>query len=211
MSFTDYESRMQSEQKTIYYITGGTENTLRNSPLLEMYKTKDVEVLILDDEIDEIIISSVPKYKDFSLKSVTHSDAAEELKDETDKDAEKSVKPLIKKIKKVLGDQVKDVMASTRLTNSPSCIVTDQNDPSAQLREMMKAMGQSGNIPESKPILEINPEHSIVKRLSTMRKSKAFDNICQLLLDQALLVEGLKLENPAEFVGRLNSVLEETI
>ncbi len=211
VSFADYESRMQSEQKTIYYITGGTENTLRNSPLLEMYKTKDVEVLILDDEIDEIIISSVPKYKDFSLKSVTHSDAAEELKDETDKDAEKSVKPLIKKIKKVLGDQVKDVMASTRLTNSPSCIVTDQNDPSAQLREMMKAMGQSGNIPESKPILEINPEHSIVKRLSSMRKSKAFDNICQLLLDQALLVEGLKLENPADFVGRLNSVLEETI
>ena len=104
-----------------------------------------------------------------------------------------------------LGDQVKDVTASTRLTESPSCIVTDQNDPSIQMREMMRSMGQGANMPESKPILEINPNHSIVKSISKMRKSKAFDNICQLLLDQALLVDGAKLDNPAEFVGRLDA------
>ena len=211
ISFSDYTDRMSGDQKNIYYITGGNEVTLKNSPLLEMYNNKGIEVLILDDDIDEIIISSVPKYGDFQLKSVTHSDAAEEIKNETDKKVEKAVKPLIKKIKKILGAQVKDVLASTRLTESPSCIVTDQNDPSVQMREMMRAMGQSGNMPEAKPILEINPEHSIVKRLIEMKKGKAFDNICQILLDQALLLEGVKLENPAEFVGRLNSVLEESI
>ena len=89
--------------------------------------------------------------------------------------------------------------------------MTDQNDPSVQMREMMRSMGQAANMPEAKPILEINPEHSIVKRLSEMKKGKAFDNICQILLDQALLVDGVKLENPAEFVGRLNSVLEDSI
>ncbi len=211
ISFSDYTEGMSGDQKSIYYITGGNESTLKNSPLLEMYNNKGIEVLILDDEIDEIIISAVPEYKEFKLKSVTHSDAAEDIKDDSDKDSEKAVKPLIKKIKKVLGDQVKDVTASTRLTESPSCIVTDQNDPSIQMREMMRSMGQGANMPESKPILEINPNHSIVKSISKMRKSKAFDNICQLLLDQALLVDGAKLDNPAEFVGRLNSVLEETI
>ena len=211
ISFSDYTDRMSGDQKNIYYITGGNESTLKNSPLLEMYNNKGVEVLILDDDIDEIIISGVPKYGDYQLKSVTHSDAAEDIKDETDKSVEKAFKPVIKKIKKVLGDQVKDVLASSRLTESPSCIVTDQNDPSVQMREMMRSMGQAANMPEAKPILEINPEHSIVKRLIKMRKGKAFDNISQLLLDQALLVEGVKLDNPAEFVGRLNAVLEETI
>ena len=211
ISFSEYTDRMSGEQKNIYYITGGNEVTLKSSPLLEMYNNKGVEVLILDDDIDEIIISGVPKYKEFQLKSVTHSDAAEDIKEETDKKVEKAVKPLIKKIKKILGEQVKDVTASTRLTESPSCIVTDQNDPSVQMREMMRSMGQAANMPEAKPILEINPEHSIVKRLSEMKKGKAFDNICQILLDQALLVDGVKLENPAEFVGRLNSVLEDSI
>jgi molecular chaperone HtpG len=211
ISFADYTDGMSGKQKNIFYITGGNELTLKNSPLLEMYKNKGVEVLILDDEIDEIIISAVPKYGDFSLKSVTHSDAAEDLKDEDDKNVKKAIKPLIKKIKKILGDQVKDVQASTRLTESPSCIVTDQNDPSVQMKEMMRAMGQGANMPDAKPILEINPEHVIVIRLTKMKKGKAFDNICQLLLDQALLVEGVKLENPAAFVGRLNAVLEESI
>ena len=211
ISFSDYTDGMSGDQKNIYYITGGNEATLKSSPLLEMYNNKGVEVLILDDDIDEIIISGVPKYKDFQLKSATHSDAAEDIKDETSKTIEKAVKPLIKKIKKILGDQVKDVTSSTRLTESPSCIVTDQNDPSVQMREMMRSMGQAGNMPEPKPILEINPEHSIVKRLTEMKKGKAFDNICQILLDQALLVDGVKLDNPAEFVGRLNSVLEESI
>jgi molecular chaperone HtpG len=144
------------------------------------------------------------------LKSVTHSDAADELKGDEDKESEKAAKPLVKKMKKALGEQVKEVKASTRLTDSPSCIVMDNNDPSVQMQEMMRAMGQSAQMPEVKPILEINPQHSIIKHMNSMRKSKSFNNLCQLLLDQAMLVEGMKLKNPSEFVNRVNSVLEKS-
>lgn len=207
-SFADYVSRLEVDQKYIYYITGENEMALKNSPLLELYNKKNLEVLILDDEIDEIIYPAINKYKDYELKAINRSDAAEELKSEGDKDEEKAVEPLVKKIKSVLKDRVKDVKASTRLSDSPSCIVADSNDPTTQMQEMLKAMGQ---VPtgEIKPILEINPNHPIVKKLAEMRKSKAFTDIVELLFEQAQLVEGVKLENPASFVKRLNSVIKK--
>jgi len=210
VSLQDYVDRMDSDQNSIYYITGTNESALRESPLLEMYKEKDIEVLILDDEIDEIIMPSIPTYKEKDLKSVNRSGAADDLKKESDKDKEKEVKPLIKKIKSILGDKVKDVKPSNRLSDSPSCIVADENDPTAQMQEIMRATGQVG-MPEIKPILEINPDHDIIKKLVGMRKGKFFDDSVLLLYEQALLQEGVKLENPAGFVKRLNKVMEKSL
>ncbi|MEL1236466.1 MAG: molecular chaperone HtpG, partial [Candidatus Neomarinimicrobiota bacterium] len=140
VSLREYVDRMREDQKSIYYITGQNQISLRNSPLLEMYEKKDIEVLILDDEIDEIIITGVPKYDDKELKSVNRSGASDDFSDDKDKEKEeeKSLKPVLKKMKKLLGDKVKDVKVSSRLNDSPSCIVADENDPTAQMQEMMR-------------------------------------------------------------------------
>ena len=209
-SLAEYVDRMKEDQKSIYYITGENEESLRNSPLLEMYNGKDMEVLIMDDPFDEIIIPSLQKYKEKPFKSVHHSDAADDLKTEDSKSDKKDLKPLVKKIKKVLGEQVKDVLVSSRLNESPSCIVADQNDPTAKMQEMFKAMGQS-TMPDVKPILEINPEHKIVKKMKALGKTKTFEDLCWLLYEQAMLIEGVKLPNPATFVTRLNNFLIKSI
>ena len=209
-SLEEYVDRMKEDQKSIYYITGENEASLRNSPLLEMYNGKDMEVLIMDDPFDEIIIPSLQKYKEKPFKSVHHSDAADDLKTEDSKSDKKDLKPLVKKIKKVLGGQVKDVLVSSRLNESPSCIVADQNDPTAKMQEMFKAMGQS-TMPDVKPILEINPEHKIVKKMKSLGKTKTFEDLCWLLYEQAMLIEGIKLPNPATFVTRLNNFLIKSI
>ncbi len=201
---------MRDEQKSIYYITGQNQISLQNSPLLEMYNKKDIEVLLLDDEIDEIIISSVPKYDEKDLKSVNRSGAADDFSEESDKDVKKSLQPVVKKIKKVLGDKVKDVKLSNRLSDSPSCIVADENDPTAQMQEMMKSMGQM-DMPTIKPILEINPNHNIVVKLKEKTKQKSFEGIALLLFEQALIQEGVKLEDPSGFVERLNKVISDTL
>ena len=202
---------MKPDQKIIYYITGGNENSLKNSPLLEMYNEKDIEVLIMDQDIDEFVIPAISKYKDHELKSVSYSDAADDLKSDKDKQEEGDIKPLIKKITKVLGDQVKEVKVSSRLKGSPSCIVADSNDPTAKMQELMKAMGQTAGNTEIKPILEINPSHTIIQKLKGMKKGKGFDDISQLLFDQAMLLEGAKLKNPTDFVNRLNTILSDTL
>ena len=210
VSLREYTGRMREEQKSIYYITGQNQISLQNSPLLEMYDKKDIEVLILDDEIDEIIITGVPKYDDKELKSVNRSGAADDFSDDSDKDTQKSLKPVLKKIKKLLGEKVKDVKVSNRLNDSPSCIVADENDPTAQMQEMMRSMGQP-DMPQIMPILEINPSHEIVLKLKEKTKQKSFDNVALLLYEQALIQEGVKLEDPAGFVKRLNSVIAETL
>ena len=212
VSLREYVERMREDQKSIYYITGQNQISLRNSPLLEMYEKKDIEVLILDDEIDEIIITGVPKYDDKELKSVNRSGASDDFSDDTDKEKEeeKSLKPVLKKMKKLLGDKVKDVKVSARLNDSPSCIVADENDPTAQMQEMMRSMGQM-DMPEIKPILEINPNHDIVSKLKDKTRQKSFDNIAYLLYEQALIQEGVKLEDPSGFVNRLNDVIKETL
>jgi len=210
VSLAEYANRMKNDQKAIYYIVGDDEATLKNSPLLEMYNEKEIEVLIMDQDIDEFVIPTINKYKEHDLKSVNFSDAAEELKTDDDKKEETNIKPLLKKMKKVLGEQVKDVTASSRLKDSPSCIVADSNDPTAKMQELMKAMGQPGQ-QDIKPILEINPSHAIIIKLKNMKKSKSFDDISQLLLDQAVLLEGAKLKNPTDFVDRLNTILTESL
>ena len=210
VSLREYTGRMREEQKSIYYITGQNQISLQNSPLLEMYDKKDIEVLILDDEIDEIIITGVPKYDDKELKSVNRSGAADDFSDDSDRDTQKSLKPVLKKIKKLLGEKVKDVKVSNRLNDSPSCIVADENDPTAQMQELMRSMGQT-DIPQIKPILEINPSHEIVLKLKEKTKQKSFDDVALLLYEQALIQEGVKLEDPAGFVKRLNSVIANTL
>ena len=210
VSLREYTGRMREEQKSIYYITGQNQISLQNSPLLEMYDKKDIEVLILDDEIDEIIITGVPKYDDKELKSVNRSGAADDFSDDSDKNTQKSLKPVLKKIKKLLGEKVKDVKVSNRLNDSPSCIVADENDPTAQMQEMMRSMGQP-DMPQIMPILEINPSHEIVLKLKEKTKQKSFDDVALLLYEQALIQEGVKLEDPAGFVKRLNSVIAETL
>ena len=212
VSLREYVDRMREDQKSIYYITGQNQVSLRNSPLLEMYAKKDIEVLILDDEIDEIIITGVPKYDDKELKSVNRSGASDDFNEDADKEkeGEKSLKPVLKKMKKLLGDKVKDVKVSSRLNDSPSCIVADENDPTAQMQEMMRSMGQM-DMPEIKPILEINPNHDIVSKLKEKTRQKSFDNIAYLLYEQALIQEGVKLEDPSGFVNRLNDVIKETL
>jgi molecular chaperone HtpG len=218
-SFADYVTRMKADQKNIYYITGGDEKTLRASPLLEAYRDKGIEVLIMDDEIDDIVIPSLHSYrkelpaadgkmesKDWELKAVNRSGADEELGEKKDKQAEKEAKPVIEKLKKALGDRVKEVKLSRRLHDSPSCIVADEKDPSIQMAQMLKAMGQT-DMPDIKPILEVNGEHPIVAALKNCDDEERIADTAGVLLDQALLVEGIKLKDPADFVKRLNRLL----
>ena len=209
-SFADYVQRMKPDQKSIYYISGSDEKNLRSSPLLEAYKKKGFEVLIMADDIDDIVIPAYGKYKDFELKSVSRAGSDEELgvdKEEAKK-KEEAFKPVQEKIKKDLEGRVKDVVLSKRLSDSPSCIVVDENDPSLQMERMMKAMGQGGG-DFVKPILEINADHAIVKKLEGHVSEDFVKNVSEVLLDQALLVSGAELKDPADFVKSLNSLLAE--
>jgi molecular chaperone HtpG len=209
-SLADVKSRMKEGQKAIYYITGGAESLLRTSPLLEIYKKKDIEVLILDDDIDEIVFGGVDKYDDIELKSVNKAATSDDLKDEGEPDKAEELKPLLDKFKATLGDRVKDVRASVRLADSPSCIVSDEEEPSMQMQQMMRAMGQT-NIPSPKPTLEINPDHEIVKKLLARKDDTVSEDAAWLLFDQALLMEGVALDDPAAFVQRLNRILSLSV
>lgn len=210
-SLADVKGRMQEGQKGIYYITGGTADVLRSSPLLEIYKKKDIEVLILDDEFDELVFGGVDKYKEVELKAVNKASAGEDLKDEAAPDKGEDIKPLLEKIKGVLGDKVKDVKASMRLAESPSCIVSDEDEPSWKMHQMLRAMGQDHSIPELKPTLEINPDHEIVKKLQSAGDDSLVNDAAWLLFEQALLIEGIPVENPGAFVQRLNRVLSRAV
>ncbi len=205
-SLADVKSRMKEGQKSIYYLTGGTDSLLRTSPLLEIYKKKDLEVLILDDEIDEIVFSGVEKYGDIDLKAVNKASTSDDLKDEAEPDKADKLKPLIEKLKATLGDRVKDVRASVRLADSPSCIVSDEDEPSMKMAQMLRAMGQK-DLPALKPTLEINPDHEIVKKLLARSDDAVAEDAAWLLFDQALLMEGVPLPDPAIFVQRLNRIL----
>ena len=208
-SLAAYKERMKEDQKSIYFITGENEDTLRNSPLIEGYVKKGIEVLIMSDEIDEIVIPSIGTYKETELKSVNKSGTADDFKSDADEETEKKVEPLLKKIKDALGDKVKDVVASKRLSDSPSCIVADENDPTVQMQQMLKAMGQGA--PEAAPILEVNPTHEIVEKLESITDKDFINDVSFLLLEQAMLMEGAELKKPAEFVKRLNRVLTRAL
>ena len=210
-SLAEIKGRMQEGQKAIYFITGGVSAQLRTSPLLEIYKKKDIEVLVLDDEIDEFVFAGIDKYGDTDLKAVNKTSAGEDLKTEEDKDKTEDLKPLLDKLKAALGPKVKDVRASIRLADSPSCIVSDEEEPSMKMRQMLRAMGQSGGMPDSKPILEVNPDHEIVKKLQSAADDSFLNDAAFLLFDQALLIEGVALDDPAAFVQRLNRVLNKAV
>ena len=209
-SFAEAKERMQPEQKVIYYITGGSESMLRNSPLIEIYKKKGIEVLVLDDDIDEIVFSAVPKYGEIDLKAVNKSTTSDDLKDDSTLEKAEELKPLLEKIKATLGEAVKEVRASSRLADSPSVIVSDEDEPSARMRQMMQAMGQT-NLPELQPTLEINPDHEIIRKLLADTGNGKVEDAAWLLFDQALLLEGVPLKDPASFVQRLNRVLSQSI
>jgi molecular chaperone HtpG len=209
-SLAEVKERMQPEQKALYYITGGSESMLRNSPLLEIYKKKSIEVLLLDDDIDEIVFSSVDKYGEIDLKSVNKSITDDDLKDASAPEKTEELKPLLEKIKATLGEAVKEVRASSRLADSPSVIVSDEDEPSARMRHMMRAMGQK-EVPEPTPTLEINPDHEIIKKLLVNPEDAKVADAAWLLFEQALLLEGVPLKDPASFVQRLNRVLNQSI
>jgi molecular chaperone HtpG len=209
-SLAEVKARMKEGQKSIYYITGGTEALLRTSPLLEIYKKKDLEVLILNDEIDEIVFSGVEAYEGVDLKAVNKASTSEDLKDEAEPDQAEALKPLLDKLRDTLGDRVKEVRASVRLADSPSCIVSDEEEPSMQMQQMLRAMGQK-EVPMPKPTLEINPDHEIVKKLLAGASDAVIEDAAWLLFDQALILEGVSLPDPASFVQRLNRVLNLSI
>ena len=208
-SLAEAKERMRPDQKALYYITGGSDSMLRNSPLLEIYKKNDIEVLVLDDDVDEIVFSSIAKYGEIDLKAVNKSSTSEDLKDDSLPEKAEELRPLIEKMTAALGDAVKEVRASTRLAGSPSVIVSDEDEPSARLRHMMQAMGQ--NMPEQKPILEINPDHEIIKKLLADPVGDKVQDAAWLLFEQALLLEGVPLKDPVTFVQRLNRVLNQSI
>jgi molecular chaperone HtpG len=210
ISLAEAKERMQPEQKSLYYVTGGSESMLRNSPLLEIYKKKGIEVLILDDDIDEIVFSSVPKYGDIDLKAVNKSTTGDDLKDDSTPEKAEELKPLLERFKAKLGDAVKEVRASSRLADSPSVIVSDEDEPSARMRHMMRAMGRK-EIPDPVPTLEINPDHEIIRKLLADPSNSKVEDAAWLLFDQALLLEGVPLKDPATFVQRLNRVLNQSI
>ena len=209
-SFADYVQRMKPEQKSIFYITGTDEKNLRENPLLKAYTAKGFEVLVLADEIDDIVIPGFGKYKDFELKAVNRAGSDEDLggdKEEAKK-KEEAFKPVVEKIKKALGEKVKEVKLSKTLTGeNPSCIVVDENDPSYQMERMMKAMGQA--VPESKPILEVNGDHPILAKIKESEDEALIADVSEVLLDQALLIAGVELKSPAEFVKHLNNLLSK--
>ena len=164
----------------------------------------------MDDEIDEIVAPGIGKYLETELKAVNRSATADDLATDEDKAKEKDSADVVGKIRKALGDAVKDVRASVRLADAPSCIVLDDRDPSVQMQQILKSLGTK-DMPEMKPILEINPGHPIVVKLAGLSDEAAVADASRLLLEQALLLEGAPLADPAGFIARLNRVLEKAL
>jgi len=212
VSLDQYIERMPEGQDSIYYITADSHIAAKNSPHLEVFRKKGIEVLLLSDRVDEWLASSLNEYAEKPLKSVTRGELdLGEAEDETEKaqkkEAEESFKPLVERVKELLTDKVSEVRITHRLTNSPACLVTGEHDMNANLERILKAAGQ--NIPTSKPILELNPEHPLVVKLQAEEQGERFDELSNILFDQALLSEGGQLEDPAGFVQRLNKLLLE--
>ena len=211
-SLKEYVERMREDQKAIYYITGERGANLRHSPLLEVYRAQQFEVLLMDDEIDGFVIPTIGTFEEHELKSVNRSDTADDLKTADSKKQEKELDPLLKRIAEVLGDAVKEVKASARLTDSPSCIVADANDPTVSMQGVLRALGQEAE--KFQPVLEVNPTHPIVARLDALLKQgedEVVADTSHLLLEQALLIEGAQLADPVAFAARLNRSLERAL
>ena len=205
-SLKAYKERMKEGQKAIYYITGGKENIFRNSPLLASYKKKGYEVLIMDDDIDEIVISMVGEYQELPLKAINKSGAMDDIKEEKSEEEKKNDTSLVERFKALLGDRVKDVVASDRLVDTPAVIVMDENDPSWQMQRLMKQMGQGADMPEVKPIFEINPDSELVKKAEGLDDESA-GKLASVLLDGAYLAEGIMPTDPAAYTRNVAELL----
>ena len=210
VSLADYIGRMKEGQDKIYYITADSFNAAKNSPHLEVFRKKGIEVLLLTDRVDEWVVSNLSEFQGKSLVSVAKGGLdLGQLEDEAEKKEQENVanelKDLTEKISKSLGEKVKEVRVTHRLTDSPACLVADEHDMSANLARLLKSAGQKG--PTSKPILEINPKHPVVLRLKI--EEKRFDDWASVLFDQALLAEGGQLDDPASFVKKVNQLMLE--
>jgi molecular chaperone HtpG len=207
VSFADYVGRMKEGQDAIYYITADSLAGAKSSPQLEIFRKKGIEVLLLTDRVDEWMLSHLFEFDGKSLTSVAKGGVdLDKLMDEGEKKQAEEVaeafKPTLERLKESLKDRAKDVRVTTRLVDSPACLVAEEGDMSGHLARLLKQAGQDA--PKQQPILEVNPEHALVKRLET---SAHFDELAQILFDQAMLAEGGQLEDPAAYVKRVNALL----
>ncbi|PWY56037.1 molecular chaperone HtpG [Legionella qingyii] len=206
----EYLSRMKEGQDKIYYITASSYNAAKNSPHLEIFKKKGIEVLLLSDKIDEWLVGYLSEYAGKKLHSISKGKV--ELGDESPeqiKEQEKTLEPLLNHIKKVLDTRVKDVLVTNRLTDSPACVVADEQDMGLEMQRILQAAGQQ--VPMSKPVFEINPDHQIIKRLHDVQDDDLFELWVTMLFEQAVLAEGGQLDNPADFVNRVNRLLVSSV
>ena len=212
VSLDDYIERMKPDQQHIYYVTSDSFNTGINSPHLEIFKKKGVEVLILHDRIDEWMMSNHFQYLEKSFQDVSRGELSleqnESEADQTEKEQLAAAsKNLVERLKTYLGERVEDVRVSSRLTDSPTCLVLGAEDMGAQMRQIMEAAGQP--VPESKPVFEINPEHFLVNKLDMESDEDRFNELTDVLFDQAKLAQGEQLVDPATYVARINKLLSE--
>lgn len=206
ISLKEYVSRMGEGQDKIYYISASSHNAAKNSPHLEIFRKKGIEVLLLSDKIDEWLVGYMSEFDGKKLQSISKGkvDLDDEVSSEI-KEKEKEFEPVLKHIEKVLAEKVKKVQVTNRLTNSPACIVADEQDMGLEMQRILKAAGQ--DIPASKPVFEINPEHKLIKQLYNIQDDKTFEEWSLMLFEQAVLAEGGQLDNPADFIGRVNALL----
>ena len=207
VSFTDYASRMKEAQEAIYYVTADTLAAAKSSPQLEIFRKKGIEVLLLVDRVDEWMLSNLYEFDGKPLQSVARGSVdLSKLTDEAEKKHAEAVseafKPVLERLKQALKDRAKDVRVTARLVDSPACLVVEDGDMSGHLARLLKQAGQAA--PKSQPVLEVNPEHALVKRLDA---SAHFDDLAHILFDQATLAEGGQLDDPASYVKRVNALL----
>ena len=212
VSLDEYIARMQPEQDKIYFITGESFNAVKNSPHLELFKKKGIEVLLMSDRVDEWMMSFLNEYEGKKFVSVAKGEVdLGKLEDKEEqkkaKEASKDYQDLLKQMKEVLGEKVKEVRVSHRLTDSPSCLVVEEHDMAVSMQKLLKQAGHS--IPDTQPILEINPEHMLVKRLKAEANGEHFADWTHILFDQAMLSEGGQLEDPVTFVKRMNDLFAQ--
>ncbi len=212
ISLEDYVSRMQEGQENIFYVVGESFATVKNSPHLEIFRKKGIEVLLLSDQVDEWLVNHLTEFDGKPLHSVTKGELdlgeLDDKKDEKEKEKKTGeYKDILKRLEKLLKDKVKEVRITNRLTSSPACLVADEQDMEANLQRILEAAGQP--IPTSKRIMEINPDHPILKHLKDEKDDGRFEDWGRILFDQALLSEGGKLDDPAGFVHRLNEMFME--
>ena len=209
VALADYIERMPEGQEAIWYVAGETHNTAKNSPHLEVFRKKGIEVLLLSDRVDEWLMSHLMDFDGKSFKDVARGDLDLDADNEEEKEAleeaKKSCESLVERMKEALGEQVADVRPTVRLTDSPACLVVGEHEMGAQMRRILEAAGQP--VPDTQPTLEINPSHPLIERLDAESDEDRFNDLAHILMDQATLAEGSTLEDPAAYVSRLNKLL----